>query len=208
MKINNSDTIVFIGDSITDIKFNRRFAYKLKATRIYPERVAKELKKHKSNLKFYFKGIASNRTYHVYDRLTKDCIELKPNVVIMLIGVNDAWENYVPQNYPPLKRPMKPHMQEIYRRLKAELDDVRIIFLLPFMIDSVAEKYTFHEVLDKFREELKEMARENGAQIIDLQKIFNEKQKDIDPKKLATDGIHPTSLGHKIIAESILEIIE
>lgn len=205
IKINEKSRILFIGDSITDKKFNLRFHYKLKGRKIYALNVGKAIKKKYPDAKIFYKGIASNRTYHVYDRLTKDCIDLKPDVIIMLIGVNDAWENYVPEQYPPLKRPMEPHLSEIYRRIKAELDDVQILFLLPFMIDSVEEKLPFHKVLDEYREVLMQYAQANDAEIIDLQEMFNNVQQEVEPRKLATDGIHPTNLGHKYISDEIMK---
>ena len=205
IEIKDGCRILFLGDSITDIKFNRRFAYKIHGSRVYALQVSKELKKTYKNLKFFYKGIASNRTYHIYDRLTKDCINLKPDIIVMLIGVNDAWENYVPEQYPPLLRPMGPHMKEIYRRLNAELKNTKLLVLLPFMIDSVKEKEPFHKVLDEYRRKLADMAAANSAEIIDLQQMFNEVQKKISPAELAVDGIHPTSLGHKFIAEEVLK---
>lgn len=207
IKLKNGYRILFIGDSITDIKFNRRMNRKLHGKKVYALQAAKQLQKHAKGLKFFYKGIASDRTYLVYDRLTKDCISLKPDIIIMLIGVNDAWEHYVPEQYPPLKRPMKEHMQEIYRRINTELDDVQILFLLPFMIDAVEEKMPFHKTLNEYREILRTMAQENSAEIIDLQAEFDKAQKSIEPKKLATDGIHPTNLGHKIIADAVLNRI-
>lgn len=208
IKIKKDSRILFIGDSITDIKFNLRFHYKLKGRKVYALKVAETIKKKNPDVKVFYKGIASNRTYHVYDRLTRDCINLKPDVIVMLIGVNDAWENYVPEQYPPLVRPMEPHLKEIYRRIKAELNDVQILFLLPFMIDSVKDKFAFHSILDEFRSVLKKYAEDNHAEIIDLQEMFYELEKRIDPLKLATDGIHPTNLGHKYIADKVLERIE
>lgn len=208
IEIKENSRVLFIGDSITDIKFNTRFHYKLKGRKVYALNAGKDIKAHCKGAKVFYKGIASNRTYHVYDRLTKDCIALKPDVIVMLIGVNDAWENYVPEQYPPLLRPMKPHMTEIYRRIKAELNDVQILYLMPFMIDTMEEKLPFHKVLDEFRADLKQMAEDNGAEIIDLQEMFYEVQKEVEPKLLATDGIHPTNLGHKYISNAILKHIE
>ena len=169
--------------------------------------VADKLKRKYKNLKFFFRGIASDRTYNVYDRLTKDCIRLKPDVIIMLIGVNDAWEHYVPEQYPPLVRPMQPHMQEIYRRLNCELENVQLLVLLPFLIDAIYEKKPFHRMLNVYRKNLFDMAVENGAQTIDLQSVFDKVQKEIQPDKLAVDGIHPTSLGHKVIADEVLKMM-
>lgn len=206
--INKDSKVLFLGDSITDVKFNRRKMFSIKGKNIYALQLKKIMKKHSKHIDVKIKGIASNRTYHVYDRLTTDCINLKPDIIIMLIGVNDAWENYVPEQYPPLLRPMEPHIREIYRRFKAELPGAQILYLMPFMIDSVEEKLPFHKTLDEFRDVLKNIALENGAKVIDMQAVFNEAQKTIEPKELAVDGIHPTNLGHKVMAQAIENLLE
>lgn len=206
--LNKNSRVLFIGDSITDVKFNLCMMNKIKGRRIYALELKKRFKGYSKNIKVDIKGIASNRTYHVYDRLTADCINLKPDVIVMLIGVNDAWENYVPEQYPPLLRPMEPHFCEIFRRINTELKDVQVLYLLPFMIDSVEEKLPFHKTLDEFRARLRLIAENNGAVILDLQEVFYRAQKSISPEKLAIDGIHPTNLGHKVIADAIEELIE
>ena len=205
--IKKDSKVLFIGDSITDVKFNFRFRKGIKGRNIYALQLKKLFRKYSKNVKVDIKGIASNRTYHLYDRLTTDCINLKPDVIIMLIGVNDAWENYVPENYPPLLRPMEPHIREVYRRIRTELPDTQILYLMPFMIDAVEEKLPFHKTLDEFREVLKNIAIENGAAVLDMQEVFYEAQKTCEPKALAIDGIHPTNLGHKVMADAVMERI-
>ena len=206
--LNKNSKVLFLGDSITDVKFNFRMMNSIKGRRVYALQLKKKVTAYSKDIKVNIKGIASNRTYHVYDRLTSDCISLKPDVIIMLIGVNDAWENYVPEQYPPLVRPMEPHFREIFRRINTELEGVQVLYLMPFMIDTVKEKLPFHKTLDEFRERLRAIAEENGAVILDLQEVFNEAQKATDPRLLAVDGIHPTNLGHKVIADAVEELIE
>ncbi len=206
--IKKDSRVLFLGDSITDVKFNFKKMSSIKGRNVYALQLKKRLKKYSSDIDVEIRGIASNRTYHVYDRLTEDCISLKPDVIIMLIGVNDAWENYVPDRYPPLVRPMEPHIREIYRRIRTELPDTQVLYLMPFMIDSVEEKLPFHKILDEFRAVLKEIALENNAVVLDLQQVFYDAQKTIEPKKLAIDGIHPTNLGHKVMADAIESLIE
>lgn len=208
IKIKKDSKVLFIGDSITDVKFNHKKRFSIKGKNVYALQIKKKLKEYSKDIKVDIKGIASNRTYHVYDRLTNDCINLKPDIIIMLIGVNDAWENYVPQNYPPLLRPMEPHIREVYRRIGMELSDTQVLYLMPFMIDAVEEKLPFHKTLDEYREVLKNIALQNGALVLDMQAVFNEAQKNTAPKDLAIDGIHPTNLGHKVMADAILEMLE
>ena len=208
IKIKKDSKVLFIGDSITDVKFNHKKRFSIKGRNVYALQLKKKFKEYSKDIKVDIKGIASNRTYHVYDRLTNDCINLKPDIIIMLIGVNDAWENYVPQNYPPLLRPMEPHIREVYRRIGMELSDTQVLYLMPFMIDAVEEKLPFHKTLDEYREVLKNIALQNGALVLDMQAVFNEAQKNTAPKDLAIDGIHPTNLGHKVMADAILEMLE
>ena len=208
IQIKKDSKVLFIGDSITDVKFNFRFAYKFGGRNIYALQLKKRFKKYSKDIKVDIKGIASNRTYHVYDRLTTDCINLKPDVIIMLIGVNDAWENYGPENYPPLLRPMEPHIREIYRRIKMELPTAQVLYLKPFLIDTIEEKLPFHKILDEYRGVLEAVAIENGALVVDLQEVFYDAQKTFEPKKLAVDGIHPTNLGHKIMADAVENMLE
>lgn len=91
--------------------------------------------------------------------------------------------------------------------LKIELPDTQILYLMPFMIDSVKEKLPFHKTLGEFRKVLKNIALENDAKVLDMQVIFNEVQKTIEPSELAIDGIHPTNLGHKVMADAIEKIL-
>ena len=187
--IKKDSKVLFIGDSITDVKFNFRLRRRIRGRKIYALQLKKLFKNHSKDIKVDIKGIASNRTYHLYDRLTKDCISLKPDVIIMLIGVNDAWENYKIEEYNPL------------------LPDTQILYIMPFMTDAVEEKLPFHKTLDEFRQVLKGVALENGAAVLDMQEVFNEAQKTTEPKALAIDGIHPTNLGHKVMADAVMKKI-
>lgn len=200
--------VVFIGDSITDVRFNFKKMFTIKGRKVYALQIKKRLKQYSNEIDVQIKGIASNRTYHVYDRLTKDCIDLKPDAVIMLIGVNDAWERYVPENYPPNPRDTEYHLREVYRRIRTELPDAQILYLMPFLIDAVEEKLPFHKTLDEWRELYRAIAEENGAVIVDLQQVINEEQKKTPPVKLAIDGVHPTNYGHKVIADAVMKAIE
>ncbi len=76
------------------------------------------------------------------------------------------------------------------------------------MIDTVEAKFPFHKVLNEYISVLKKYAENNDASVINLQNVFDEVQKDISPELLTTDGIHPTDLGHSIIAEELLKVIQ
>ena len=207
IQVKDGDRILFLGDSITDVKFNRRQHKNLGGKKIYAKQVAEQLKKQHKNLTFFYKGIASNRSYHVYDRLTRDCMALKPDVLVLLIGVNDAWETFKPEDFPPQFRPFEPHMQEIFRRIHMELPQTKVILLLPFLVDTIEEKEPFHAVLEGYYETLKQLSRGVADVIIELQPAFTAAEKQTEPYLLSHDGIHPTELGHSVIAKEILKVL-
>lgn len=204
--IHKKQMVLFFGDSITDPKFNFRFRKSIKGKSIYAIQVKKVLKSHKIKVKI--KGIASNRTYHLYDRVQEDCVDYKPDVIVMLIGVNDAWEGYVPEQYLPNPRDSFEHFKKLFQVFKKELPNTKVLYLLPFMTDSIQEKIPFHQKLDEFREQYKAIALENGALVIDTQEIFNKAYDKYSSSELAIDSIHPTDLGHRLIAQAVLEHIE
>lgn len=206
IQIRDGMKIVFIGDSITDVKFNKNFRRKLKGAKSYPLNVRNEIKRRGFRVTCFFEGIASNRTYHVYDRLTKDCIDKKPDLIIMLIGVNDAWEDYVPEQYPPKTRLLEPHFREILRRFRAEIPQAKLLLLTPFLTSSIPEKQSFHKILNENIKKEQVIAAEFGyEEIIDLQTAFDEAEKTTKPVLLSTDSVHPTSLGHEVISTEIIK---
>ena len=203
--------IVFIGDSITDVKFNKRTKH-LKAKKAYPVQVIEQLNINDKIYYPFYKGIASNRSWHVYDRFTADCISLNPDIVVLFIGVNDAWtiykkEDYV--NFPNMfDRPFEAHFDELIRRLTMELKNARVILMTPFVIDTIAEKLPFKQYLKPYCEYIISKAKEVGYEYIELQPVIEEAQKQYAPVELSVDGIHPTTLGHSFIAKSVLEKIK
>ncbi|MEG1981618.1 MAG: GDSL-type esterase/lipase family protein [Clostridia bacterium] len=208
INVKDNDKILFLGDSITDVAFNKSMANSIGGEKTYPLVVAENLEKSHKGLEFFYKGIASDRSYLIYDRLTSDCIKLNPDIIVLLIGVNDAWEHYVPEQYPPLLRPFEPHMKEIFRRLKAEIPNAKLIMMTPFLIDTMPEKIPFHKVLEGYIEKELLWGKEFGADMIELQKAFDESAKTIPLDDMAHDGVHPTNLGHSIIANEILKILK
>ncbi|MEG1510170.1 MAG: GDSL-type esterase/lipase family protein [Clostridia bacterium] len=205
--LKNDDVIVFIGDSISDVKFNKITRH-LCAKNSFPLQVKSNFAK-RINCKFVFKGIRSNRSYDVYDRLTADCINYNPDYVFLLIGVNDAWQLYVPEQYPPIKRLLQPHFKEILRRFKEELKPTAVVtVLLPFMTSTMPEKKPFENELAKVVNTEIELAKQYGFNCINLQALFDEAEKSQLPKDLSTDSIHPTSLGHSIIAKAVIDVLQ
>ena len=86
--------ILFIGDSITDAGRDKRNYFNL--GRGYANAAAENLKAAypEKALEFINLGINGNRTSELFDRLYPDCIFLKPDVVSVMIGINDVWHRH------------------------------------------------------------------------------------------------------------------
>ena len=94
------DTILFQGDSITDMGRNRRQANKPNDVAAmgngYAWFAAAELlvDSPDAQLKIFNRGVSGNKVYQLAERWQADCLDLKPNVLSILIGVNDYWHKH------------------------------------------------------------------------------------------------------------------
>jgi hypothetical protein len=97
------DVVLFQGDSITDAGRNKKQELANNAWSFgvgYANHIGSWLLEEmpEKNLTIYNRGISGNKVYQLADRWEKDCLDLKPNVLSILIGVNDYWhkrnENY------------------------------------------------------------------------------------------------------------------
>lgn len=209
IEIRKGMRVVFIGDSISDVRFNKKQRRSIGGAHCFPLQVAAEWKRIGMNVKCFFKGIASNRSWHVYDRLTKDVMELKPDLVVLLIGVNDAWEDFVPNQYPVKIRHLEPHFREIIRRLSTELPNAQVLLLTPFITSTIPEKQGFRKILNKYIDIERVIFKEfSYNEIINLQEVFDNAEKETQPQLLATDSVHPTDLGHSLIKNEIIKKCE
>lgn len=86
----------------------------------------------------------------------------------MLIGVNDAWEDYCPDQYPPKLRLPKPHFREILRRFRAELPNAQLLLLMPFLTSTIPEKQSFHKFLDENFKKERDVAAEFGYEKLSI----------------------------------------
>lgn len=205
IKIDDNSRILFFGDSVTDIDFNRQYDHLLHGKQVYALNIGEKIKKKYPNAEVFYKGIVDDRTYNLCNRMDDDCIALKPNVVIMLVGGNDAWEEYSPELCPPPNQTLESNMDELFTRMKNELDDAQILYVLPFLVDTLEEFQPFIKTLNRFRERLKLSAQANGIEVLDLQPLLDEAQKTFFPQELSADSFHPTDLCHKIISDEILK---
>lgn len=193
-------TILFQGDSITDADRSREFDHKTGIG--YPTLVTGYLGFENPNkYKFYSRGISGNRVIDVYARIKEDIINLKPDVMSILIGVNDVWHEINYKNGVDAEKYFKIYSMLIEEVLK-ELPDIKIIILEPFLLKASATEENwdhFRGEVEKRAAKAKEIAEKYNLTFISLQDKFDEAAKTAPPSYWLIDGVHPTTAGHELI---------
>ncbi|MBR4050951.1 MAG: SGNH/GDSL hydrolase family protein [Clostridia bacterium] len=211
-RLKNNDVILFQGDSITDGNRGRNDDLNHIHGHGYQYILASEM--HADNLDVDFevinRGISGNRIANLYGRWKEDCINLKPNVLSILVGVNDIYGNFECGCGSDTER-----FKKIYRLMLDEAievnPDVLIVIMEPFFGTSKDnaewDKYAKANIAS-FAAATKEVAEEYNAVFVPLQDIFDEYAKKTDIFKLLWDGVHPTTGGHQLIARRWKECVE
>lgn len=202
-----SKLILFQGDSITDCGRNREdivstgvgYAHMVKGQLGY---------ENPGEYGFINKGISGNRIVDVYARIKTDIINLKPDYMSLLIGVNDVWHELGGKHNGVSAQ----KFEKIYDMLIAEileaLPNIKILILEPFVLEGKATAATEAEPdrWDYFRTEVplraaaaKRIAEKYGFPFVKLQNKFDEACEQMPAYYWLGDGVHPTPMGHWII---------
>lgn len=197
--------ILFQGDSITDAGRDRANIHDLGHG--YPFYTAKVIREAFPDRDFEFidLGISGNRAENLRDRWTEDAINIQPDVISILIGINDTWHRAAEKNWMPHE-----YFEECYRgileRLKKETN-AKIIMLEQFLL-SVPDKEFFHADLDPKIQITRKLAREYADVFVPLDGLFAAASVGTAPTEFAADGVHPTAKGAEFIAGHYLEALK
>ena len=202
-------TFLFQGDSITDADRNRDDIENLGLG--YPNIVAsKYLSECVNEYKFINKGISGNRIVDLYARIKIDLINLKPDYLSILIGINDVWHEIQSQNGVDNEK-FKRILSMLIEEIKEALPDIKIIMLEPFVLKGPATEDNW----DEFRTEtalrsksVKEVSEKYNLSFVSLQDKFDEATKNTETTYWLRDGVHPTPAGHGLIAKELAEEFE
>ena len=209
MKINSR--ILFQGDSITD---SGRVQGEDNTTNNlgngYVSLIAAKIKDSypMTNYDIINRGISGNRIVDLYTRWNEDAVDLKPDVISILIGVNDVYHDLVWNKGVSAEK-----FQIIYDKLINEtiklLPECRIIICEPFLlpVGTIKDNRTaFYNEILKRQKTTREIASNYGLLFVPLQEGFNNAADRSDPAQWLFDGIHPTTAGHELICENWMQI--
>jgi len=192
--------LLFQGDSITDANRKRSQPYDL------GEGYVSKLLSSIHHAVIINKGISGNRTIDLLNRWDIDTLSIKPDFLSILIGINEVWHHYKYGNI------LTPETYKIYyikllEEVKEKLPHTKILMIEPFVFP--IGEYESKWEIDLLQEQkiFKELAEQYADYFIPMQSILNaylSKYKMVD---ILGDGVHPTKLGHELIAKEITQVI-
>lgn len=204
IELKPNSSIVFIGDSITDAGrleaayrpfgygYVHFVAYRLLAT--YPE----------YNISIINTGISGDTILDLKARWERDCLNHKPDILSILIGINDVFCQYPGSSVeagPP------DEYQITYKRLLSlvkEKNNCQLVLLEPFLFcdDKANPAY---EALQHYIDAVRSLADEFDAVLVPLQELIDKKIEEVPPEKFSDDMVHPYVWAHAWIAQQWLE---
>ncbi|HEX6922480.1 MAG TPA: SGNH/GDSL hydrolase family protein [Bacillales bacterium] len=201
----SGETVLFQGDSITDAGRNYNdendmgSGYAMIASAWfsaqYPEK----------DVKFYNRGISGNRVKDLRERWQPDCLDLRPDWVSVLIGINDCWRRY-DQNDPTAVEQFESDYRYLLEAVREELD-AKIILCEPFVLPYPQDREQWREDLDPKIQVVRKLAREFEAVLVPFDGVFAQAATRRAPEFWANDGVHPSSAGHALMAQKWLDTV-
>lgn len=199
-------TILFQGDSITDNGRNRTAAEPNGTAQLgggYPYLVAAEAlaAEPARGLRFFNRGISGHKVPDLAARWNTDTIALKPDVLSILVGVNDFWHKLL-NGYTGTVEDYEKGYGDLLAATRAALPATRIIVLEPFTLRTGSVDGRWFPEFDARRAAAARVAKAAGARFVPLQSIFDRLTRNTPPAFWAADGVHPTPAGHAVIARA------
>ncbi len=197
-------TIVFQGDSITDAGRDRGNPQDIglgyakyvseAVTSAFPE----------AEFEFINRGISGNRTSQLFDRLYTDAIVYEPDIISLLIGVNDIWHRK--EHIETSDEQIALNYRSILESIKRNTD-AKIIMMSPYALDGPSAAYV-RDGLASVVSIVEGLAAEFADAYIPLDRHFAEALiNQPEPLYYSADGVHPNENGKQFIAKYYMEAI-
>ncbi len=154
------------------------------------------------------RGISGNRVVDLDARIKCDCINLKPDILSIMIGINDVWHEANWHNGVDAQKFQRVY-DEMLKEVIAALPEVKLILLEPYVLKGPAtrDKWEFFRTeTDLRRNTVKALAKRYGAACINTQELFDRAAACGSESNWSADGVHPTPAGHWLLAQAWLEV--
>jgi lysophospholipase L1-like esterase len=196
--------ILFQGDSITDAGRDKKIELPNSEKSLgmgYAMMAAGELFRAcpDLDLQIHNRGISGNKIPDLEARWQKDAIDLKPDILSILIGVNDLWHTFAFGNkYKGTIEDYEKGYRALLERTQKEIPGVRIVICEPFTTRASDD----FKPLAGYRAVAKKIAGDMSLTFVPFQSAFDEALKSAPAEFWLTDGIHPSPAGHALMVEA------
>jgi lysophospholipase L1-like esterase len=198
--------IVFQGDSITDAGRDKRNYHDMGNG--YPKYASAMIAEAFPDTAFEFinQGISGNRTDQLFDRLYLDAIAFEPDIISILIGINDIWHRHGSARIETTDEQFATNYRAILERLKKQTN-AKIVMLSPFLLDN-EEKETWRPEVERLLPIVRSLAAEFADAYVPLDKLFEDALKaQPEPQYYSADGVHPNANGAEFIGKHYFNAI-
>lgn len=194
--------ILFQGDSVTDAGRDRSNPSDMGDG--YPRYASAMIQDSFPDIDFEFVnlGVSGNRTEHLVERLESDFVNVQPDIVSILIGVNDVW-HHDSQGIETTDGDFERNYRTVLDAIKSRTN-ARILMIQPFLLESAGPtKQALCEELARKQIIVKKLADEYADAYLALDEVLHTETEE-EPAYYAADGVHPTPDGACYIGEAYL----
>ncbi len=196
-------TIIFFGDSITQMGTNKAGYIDVMQNSIYQKGI-------QSKYDISGSGVGYNKIYDLYLRMDDDLLAKKPNEVVVYIGINDVGHKYSTKTGTDLDK-FEIFYVAIIKKLQAK--KIKVFICTPTLLGEKKDLANLQDAeLNEYSNVIRKLATSYNCTLIDLRKIFldyiqaNNKD-DVQKGLLTVDGIHPSELGNKLLADEMMKAL-
>lgn len=206
-----NSTVLFRGDSITDCGregglltdamggYTLGIGYAAKVAAVYG------ILYPSSGVRFVNRGVSGDRSRELLERYEKDFKEIEPDYLSVLVGVNDTWRRFDSED-PTSAADFECYYETLLEKIKRDLPHTKLMMIEPFLLRTDENKLVFHDDLDPKIEIVRKLAARYADVYLPLGGIFQTYLvKGYTDAMLSEDGVHPTQIGHGIIAQEYLK---
>jgi lysophospholipase L1-like esterase len=197
-------TVLFQGDSVTDCGRSDRehgWGYARKVYEVYKSLLPS------STAKFVNRGVGGDRSAHLLNRYKADFLEPMPNFISILIGINDVW-SCVGGSDGVATDVFERNYRALLEKIKTDMPGAAIMIIEPFLLHSLPDHPSWHNYLDPKIQATRKLAAEYADSYLPLDGILASYAiTRYRPSDISEDGVHPTDLGHGLIAYEWLKAV-
>ena len=213
--IKKNATILLQGDSITDAGRNRERGEIANDPRAlgtgYAFNIASRLLADRPDdgLKFFNRGNSGWKVPQLANSWERNCINIKPDVLSIMIGVNDFWHTIAfGAKFKGTVKTYETDYRALLQRTVKELPNIKLVICEPFALRCGKHvNDSWFPVFDEYRAVAKKMADEFDAMFVAFQTMFDNAAKDTPLEYWAKDGIHPSGPGGQLMAMEWLKVV-